>query len=143
MKRIIRLTESDLARIVRRVISENNRNLLREGVGATAYSDIKSKDRKRIANAVYSIKNNNDYNECLNLVKKNDNKNTILSLICKDWSLIKDTNWRQAVGMGDEEGGKLLYDFQRHLGQDVFFDEQAKRNNEVIPGWCKKGETTY
>ena len=36
MKRIIRLTESDLTRIVKRVISENNRSLLREGVGATA-----------------------------------------------------------------------------------------------------------
>ena len=143
MKRIIRLTESDLARIVKRVIRENNRTLLREGVGATAYSEIKSKDRKIIAKAVYSIKNNDDYNECLDLVKKNDNKNTILSLICKDWSLIKDTNWRQAVNMGDEEGGDLLSDLARHLGQDVFFDKQAKRNNEEIPGWCKKGETTY
>jgi hypothetical protein len=36
MKRIVRLTESDLTRIVKRVIRENNRSLLREGVGTTA-----------------------------------------------------------------------------------------------------------
>jgi hypothetical protein len=36
MKRIVRLTESDLTRIVRRVVNESNRGLLLEGNGATA-----------------------------------------------------------------------------------------------------------
>jgi replication-associated recombination protein RarA len=43
MKRIVRLTESDLTKIVRRVIRESKRSLLREGNGAAvADSFIKS-----------------------------------------------------------------------------------------------------
>jgi hypothetical protein len=43
MKRIVRLTESDLTKIVRRVIRESKRSLLREGNGAAvAASFIKS-----------------------------------------------------------------------------------------------------
>ena len=42
MKRVIRLTESDLTRIVRRVVNESNRGLILEGNGATAAQKLYS-----------------------------------------------------------------------------------------------------
>jgi hypothetical protein len=72
MKRIVRLTESDLTRIVRRVINE--------GAGQTTYDKIKNLiatanignwwNKSAILDVVYDIKNCEEFLELFELAKK-------------------------------------------------------------------------
>jgi len=79
MKRVIRLTESDLTRIVRRVVNES-RGLLMEGTGNSVATSIKSLiadagilnwwNKDDILDQLKRLKTQADYNECkLNLDK--------------------------------------------------------------------------
>ena len=69
MKKVIRLTESDLARIVKRVIKES-KGILNEGNGTTAFQTIQKgmsgmgTDENMVAKGVYMIKSKADYQEC-------------------------------------------------------------------------------
>jgi hypothetical protein len=82
MKRVIRLTESDLARIVRRVISEQGvkppsiiTNALKSNNGAAAFSKIESAmygpgtNEGNVMAGVSMIKTKADYDACLAKVK--------------------------------------------------------------------------
>jgi hypothetical protein len=123
MKKIIRLTESDLTRIVRRVIKESNKGLLQEGVGQTAFDTIKKAmdglgtDENMVAKGVYMIKTKPDYQECLTLVNKAGYK-TILAWIATDMSWQNSYDKSQSADVADWGGNnKYLKDFQRHLRQ--------------------------
>jgi hypothetical protein len=119
MKKVIRLTESDLARIVKRVIKES-KGILNEGVGAKAFQIIKqglskmNTDEDMIAKGVYMIKTKVDYQECLALVKK-AGYNTIISWINTKWQEVDPgSDFAALVGASTT---KQLGDLVRHLGQ--------------------------
>ena len=123
MKRIIRLTESDLARIVKRVISEQVSN------GAKAFEAIKKgfkftfkeggTDENVVAKGVYMIKTKQDYQDCLALVKKAGHK-TIMCWIGTEMSYAKEYDSTQSAptkDWGQKGNNPYLRDFQRHLRQ--------------------------
>ncbi len=124
MKKIIRLSESDLVRIVNRVISESKIKL-HEGNGTTAFNTIKDgmaglgTDEDKVAKGVYSIKNKADYDEALALVKKAGYK-TIMCWIGTDMGWSKEYDSTQAAPIADwgQQGNNpYLKDFRRHLRQ--------------------------
>ena len=119
MKRIIRLTESDLTRIVRRVIKESE--TVATGGGLTAFQTIKKgmeglgTDENMVAKGVYMIKSKADYQECLTLVKK-AGFNTIMAWIATDMSFQKESDSTQ--GVKDIVGNNsYLRQFSKHLVQ--------------------------
>jgi hypothetical protein len=120
MKKVIRLTESDLARIVRRVINES-KDVLNEGAGTTAFQTINNAmsgmgtDENGVTKGVYMIKTKADYQECLNLVRKEGYK-TIMGYIATDmsWQSEQDTHGQVKDFIGNN---KYLMDYQRHLSQ--------------------------
>jgi hypothetical protein len=87
MKKIVRLTESDLARIVRRVIAEETT----QNNGLKAFQLIKAgmsglgTDEAKVQTGVFTIKNKADYQTCLSYVKK-EGYNTIMKYIATDMS---------------------------------------------------------
>jgi hypothetical protein len=88
MKRVVRLTESDLARIVRRVIAEDATAAPNNGL--KAFQLIKGgieylggTDEAKISTGVFTIKNKADYQTCLSYVKK-EGFNTIMGYIASD-----------------------------------------------------------
>ena len=123
MKRIIRLTESDLARIVKRVIKENQTGggytqnaktaikLIENGI---AY--IGGTDEDMIAKGVYTIKTKEDYNNVLHHCKRKGFK-TIMDWINTDWEYTPDAADAQ-FGLGStQELNKMIMDLGRHLRQ--------------------------
>jgi hypothetical protein len=88
MKRIVRLTESDLTRIVRRVIKESKKPL-NEGVGATAFETISDAmfgpgtNEDNVLKGCNMINSAQAYKEALNLVKA-EGYNTIMAWIATD-----------------------------------------------------------
>jgi hypothetical protein len=119
MKKIVKLTESDLVRIVKRVINENNTSLLNEGNGQNAVNAIKKgmaglgTDERGVLNAVYMIKNKADYMEALAAVKKLG-YNTIGSYISTD---MEEVSYGMNVfGFADKQN-KIISEINRHLQQ--------------------------
>ena len=119
MKRTIRLTESELINVIKRVISEQVSN------GAKAFEAIKKgmeglgTDEDMVAKGVYMIKSKVDYQECLALVKKAGHK-TIMCWIGTDMSYAKEYDPSQAAttkDWGQKGNNPYLRDFQRHLRQ--------------------------
>ena len=120
MKKVIRLTESDLARIVRRVINES-KDVLNEGAGTTAFQTINNAmsgmgtDENGVTKGVYMIKTKVDYQECLDLVKKEGYK-TILEYIQTDMDYQSETDTHGKVK--DFVGNnRYIREYQRHLSQ--------------------------
>jgi hypothetical protein len=96
MKRVIRLTESDLARIVRRVIAEDATAAPNNGL--KAFQLIKGgieylggTDEAKISTGVFTIKNKADYQTCLSYVKK-EGFNTIMAYIGSDMDYDSDSD---------------------------------------------------
>ena len=141
MGKVIRLTESDLVRIVKRVISEQ-KTTLNEGVGATAFQTIKTAmegmgtDENGVAKGVYMIKSKVDYQECLNLVKKAGFK-TIMDWISTDWTYTSSTT---DFGISNATGANAqLMDLARHLRQ--FNPNETARDTSAYgssPGSAEK-----
>ncbi len=124
MKKIVRLTESDLARIVKRVITES-KTTLKEGNGSVAFNMIKGgmsglgTDENKVAKGVYAIKNKADYMEALSLVKKAGYK-SLMCWIGTDMGYSDEYDETQAAPIADwgQQGNNpYLKDFQRHLQQ--------------------------
>ena len=111
MKRIIRLTESDLARIVRRVISEGNGENAIKSI-TKAMSGLGT-DERAIQRAVYSIKNKADYEEALAAVKKLGYK-TIGAYISTDMEYVP---YGSNIGGLYDEQNDIVDEVERHLGQ--------------------------
>lgn len=121
MKKIVRLTESDLARIVKRVIKENNKNLIREGNGQNAIDAITKAmewtfkeggtNERNVLKGVQMIKNKTDYMEALAAVKKLGH-NTIGSYISTDMEEVM-ANYN-LFGYADESN-RIIGEIESHL----------------------------
>ena len=105
MKRIIRLTESDLTRIVRRVIIEAETATTLTEPGKQAFVKIKSgvdgAGKDAIATGIYMIKTKQDYDTVISLMQSKVGKySTILDYVSKVWGY-----WSQEsrlLGIGDK-----------------------------------------
>jgi hypothetical protein len=125
MKRIIRLTESDLTRIVRRVIKEAETAATGGGYTQNAKTAISliekgigggGTDENMIAKGVYTIKTKEDY---ANVLKHANTKGfkTIMKWINTDWQYTPSEADVQ-FGLGSTQGlNKLIMDVERHLKQ--------------------------
>jgi hypothetical protein len=118
MKKIIRLTESDLTRIVRRVIKEQQSGgytqnaktaikLIEDGI---AY--IGGTDEMKIAKGVYTIKTKEDYNSVLDHCKRKGFK-SVMGWVNSDWQNV-DSGTDFGINSGNN---KLINDLERHLRQ--------------------------
>ena len=135
MKKIIRLTESDLARIVRRVIKEQESGIASAAVKPLGggYTENAKKAIKliedgisyvgidgttlesSISRGVYAIKTKEDYNSVLHHCKRKGFK-TIMAWIGSDMSWQSETDRTQ--GVTDLVGNnKYLREYNRHLSQ--------------------------
>jgi hypothetical protein len=97
MKKIIRLTESDLVKLVKRVIAEDA-TASAPNNGLKAFQLIKAgidyllgTDEAKISTGVFTIKNKLDYQTCLSYVKK-EGFNTIMGYIGSDIDYDSDTD---------------------------------------------------
>lgn len=97
MKKIVRLTESDLVRIVRRVISEDATAVAaKPNNGLKAFQLIKAgmsglgTDEAKVSTGVFTIKNKADYQTCMSYVKKAGYP-TIMAYIATDMDYDGDT----------------------------------------------------
>ena len=133
MKKIIRLTESDLTRIVRRVIKEQESGgytqnakmaikLIEGGMGSTfgGYKDIQK--------GVYAIKNKEDYQNVLkHCMAKNKGYKTILNWINTEWKYTPSASDFK-FGLGNtEQLNTMITDVERHLQQ--FNPSESKAKN--------------
>jgi hypothetical protein len=122
MKKVIRLTESDLARIVRRVIKENETTTsqpVSTEDGKTAFKEIKAgvdgKDYDRIAQGIYKIKTKEDYDTVMRHIHKYVGKySLILDYVCKVWGNWADGSNFFGVATSSNDWMK---DLSRHLYQ--------------------------
>ena len=122
MKRIIRLTESDLTRIVRRVVKESR--LLNEGAGASAFKIItdamsvwSGTDEEGVLRGVLTIKSLADYKECLALVKA-EGYNTIMAYVATDMSYSGGYDKSQSASTAFpwmKDSNSKLRDMESHL----------------------------
>jgi hypothetical protein len=125
MKRIVRLTESDLARIVRRVISEQETAMTEAGKKAfvTIKSGVDGAGKEAIANGVYMIKTKEDYDTVISLMHQKVGKySTIFDYISKVWGY-----WRQEsnlFGVATSSNNWIL-DLERHL---QYFNKNEQSN---------------
>ena len=139
MKRIVRLTESDLTRIVRRVINEQgefdfkatmaqaNKNLAANPSyqGVMAFNQIEKSmsgggtDEEGVKKGVFMIKNVTDYNACLKLCKSRG-YSTIMKYIATDmdWGDTYDeTQAAPIANWGQQDNNPYLTSFEKHLKQ--------------------------
>ena len=143
MKRIVRLTESDLTRIVRRVISEQGFTgaLLKNVVGTTsektgsaAFQLIKKgiygagTNQGFIQKGVDMIKTQADYNACLAILKKSEGWSTIMRFIATDMDYDFDTQ-----SAGDTNNGQGFSFFDSNPKLDEWSNHLRKFNNNEIP----------
>ena len=141
MKRIVRLTESDLSRIVRRVISEQTERstldkwmpgydkfveTVKKGPpkpnnGAKAFQLIKAgiepwgTDEDKINSGVFTIKNQADYDACLMLTNKSAGYPTIMKYIATDMDYDFDRGETTGGGMDWADSNPMLDDWSNHL----------------------------
>jgi len=136
MKRIVRLTESDLTRIVRRVINEQSafnkmmgdqKKLLLApgGQGLLAFNKIEKgmsgagTEEEDVKKGVYMIQNVADYNTCLKKVKA-QGYNTIMAYIATDMSwgdTYDETQAAPIANWGQQDNNPYLTSFEKHLKQ--------------------------
>lgn len=133
MRKVVRLTESDLVRIVKRVINEQSSpiggvnngkkafDLINAGMSSKIGGILPETDEKKVAKGVYAIKNKADYQTCLSLVKK-EGYPTILKFIATDMSYGDEYSDLEGGEGYMENWGQLdnnpyLRDFERHLQQ--------------------------
>ena len=136
MKRIVRLTESDLARIVKRVINEQSYfdKMMADakkqvaapgGQGILAFNQIEKSmsgmgtDEEGVKKGVFMIKNVADYNTCLKLVKA-EGYSTIMKYIHTDmdWGDTYDeTQAAPIANWGQQDNNPYLKSFEKHLKQ--------------------------
>jgi hypothetical protein len=136
MKRIVRLTESDLTRIVRRVINEQSafdkmmadqKKLLLApgGQGLLAFNQIEKSmsgmgtDEEGVKKGVFMIKNVADYNACLKKVKA-EGYSTIMKYIHTDMSwgdTYDETQAAPIANWGQQDNNPYLTSFEKHLKQ--------------------------
>jgi hypothetical protein len=99
MKKIVRLTESDLVRIVKRVIAEDvtaAAATAKPNNGLKAFQLIKAgmsglgTDEAKVSTGVFTIKNKADYQTCMSYVKKAGYP-TIMAYIATDMDYDGDT----------------------------------------------------
>jgi hypothetical protein len=146
MKRIVRLTESDLARIVRRVINEQPSGAVAAGpklgavaaavkpkpnTGAAAFQLIKKgiyvmggTDEALIQKGVYMLKTKADYDACLAIVKKSEGWPTIMRFIATDMDYDFDRGETSGGGMDWADSNPMLTSWSNHL---------RKFNDKEIP----------
>jgi hypothetical protein len=122
MKKIIRLTESDLARIVKRVIKEAETATTGGGYTQNAKTAISllekgmsgaGTDENMVAKGVYTIKTKEDYQHVLKHANAKGFK-TIMKWIDTDWEYVG----HGANLFGAASGAnKQIWDIERHLQQ--------------------------
>jgi len=121
MKRVIRLTESDLVRIVKRVIAEDATAATGGGYTENAKTAIKliekgmggaGTDENMVAKGVYTIKNKEDYSHVLKHASAKGFK-TIMDWISTDWTYVDPgTDFGISSGTNTQ-----IQDLGRHLRQ--------------------------
>jgi len=133
MRKVVRLTESDLVRIVKRVINEQSSpiggvnngqkafKLIKAGMSSKIGGILPETDEKMVAKGVYSIKSKSDYQACLALVQK-EGYETILKYIATDMSYGDEYSDLEGgegemVNWGQLDNNPYLRDFERHLKQ--------------------------
>jgi len=132
MKRIVRLTESDLTRIVRRVIAEDA--TATNNTGSAAFQLIKKgiygagTNQGFIQKGVYMIKTQADYNACLAILKKSEGWSTIMRFIATDMDYDFDT---QSAGDTNNGQGFSLFDSNPKL--DEWSNHLRKFNDDERP----------
>ena len=127
MKRIIRLTESDLTRIVKRVIRESETATTLTEPGKLAFVKIKSgvdgAGKDAIAAGIYMIKTKEDYDTVISLMQSKVGKySTILDYVSKVWGY-----WSQEsrlLGIGNKSNNWIV-DLERHL---KYFNDKDSAN---------------
>ena len=120
MKKVIRLTESDLARIVKRVIKENEVSIkkpISTENGKNAFKLIKAgvdgKNKDTMAKGVYTIKTKEDYDTVMRHIHKYLGKYpTILGYLGSVWKYVSQGS--NLFGMWSSSNN-WLSDLQRHL----------------------------
>lgn len=121
MGKIVRLTESDLVKIVKRVIREDATAVANNG--SKAFQLIKSAmdgigtDEEQVSMGVFTIKNKADYDTCLSLVKK-EGYNTIMKYIATDMSYGDGYDETQAApikNFGQLDNNPFLDKFETYL----------------------------
>ena len=134
---IVRLTESDLTRIVRRVINEQSYfdKMMADakkqvaapgGQGILAFNQITKAmsgwdgtDEEGVKKGVFMIKNVADYNTCLKLVKA-EGYSTIMKYIHTDMSwgdTYDETQAAPIANWGQQDNNPYLESFEKHLKQ--------------------------
>jgi hypothetical protein len=124
MKKIIRLTESDLVRLVKRVIAEDATAAPNNGL--KAFQLIKAgmsglgTDEAKVQTGVFTIKNKLDYQTCLSYVKK-EGYNTIMKYIATDMDYDHDpepvSDRDPAMEYMFPDSNPMLNRFENHLSQ--------------------------
>jgi len=132
MKKIKRLTESDLTRIVRRVIKEQQSGgytqnaktaikLIEDGMGSTfgGYQSIQK--------GVYAIKTKEDYQNVLkHCMAKNKGYKTIMGWINTEWKFTpSESDFKFGLG-NTEQLNTMITDVERHLQQFNTSESKAK-----------------
>ena len=137
MKRIVRLTESDLTRIVRRVISEQKTTYTDQDKGVGKYAPKPSSlpntgsaafqlikkgiyvvggtDEALIQKGVYMLKTKADYDACLAIVKKSEGWSTIMKFIATDMDYDFDRGETSGGGMDWADSNPMLTSWSNHL----------------------------
>ena len=156
MKRIIRLTEQDLNRIVRRVISEQKESPFQTmmknqvaygikqdkiaaanntGTGAAAFQLIKKgielvgrTDEASIGKGVFMLKTKADYDACLRLTNKSAGYPTIMKYIATDMDYDFDTQ-----SAGDTNNGQGVSFFDSNPILRSWSNHLRKFNDNEIP----------
>ena len=123
MKKVIRLTESDLTRIVRRVIKETEDAAVAKPAstenGKNAFKLIKAgvdgKNKDTIAKGIYTIKTKEDYDTVMRHIHKYLGKySAIMDYLSSVWQYIKSGS--NLFGIWSSSN-KWLLDLERHLRQ--------------------------
>jgi hypothetical protein len=134
MKKVIRLTESDLARIVKRVIKEAETATTGGGYTQNAKTAIgliekgmggAGTDENMVAKGVYTIKTKQDYSNVLDHAKRKGFK-LILDWISTDWTYV-DPGTDFGISSGTNA---QLQDVARHLRQ--FNPEENYRTSSAM-----------
>lgn len=114
--KVIRLTESDLTRIVRRVLQEQQTPTGTAQGGAQAYQVIKKgitgigTNNNEVKRGCAMVKTAQDYQTLLNLVKTNEKTNTVMAWIMTDYKQIMGVGGPHHHSMGNRGGGQNTWD---------------------------------
>jgi hypothetical protein len=128
MKKIVRLTESDLVRLVKRVIEEQSSSNGKKAIDSIKAAMVGPGTSERgVLNGVFLIQNQNDYNDALAIVKK-EGYNTIMQFISTDMSYSNQDAVGKLKAVAGVYDNPTLDKMSNHLKQynrnEVIYDKK-------------------